>query len=96
MRTVLPPISNSMATVLRTRSVVQMAVAAAFAAATLLSTFSANTEMPGIYLSIFILLPMTPVDINKMSSSGTPRDLDNSAAVSLASAIPASPVAAFA
>mmetsp|Transcript_34382 Transcript_34382/g.55190 ORF Transcript_34382/g.55190 Transcript_34382/m.55190 type:complete len:217 (+) Transcript_34382:1126-1776(+) len=85
-----------MAMDLRTRSVVQMAVAAAAAAAPDDTRLVARVGMARSSSGILIRLPMTPVDSRSTSAGSTPSAAATAAADATLSSIPSVPVAALA
>mmetsp|Transcript_9207 Transcript_9207/g.40519 ORF Transcript_9207/g.40519 Transcript_9207/m.40519 type:complete len:279 (+) Transcript_9207:299-1135(+) len=91
-----PPRSTSTASVLRTRSVVQMAVAAAYAASLVDLRLAASAGTAPMSSSISMRLPMTPVDWSNTSSVSHPRASATVAAERTASSMPSTPVAALA
>mmetsp|Transcript_13477 Transcript_13477/g.57033 ORF Transcript_13477/g.57033 Transcript_13477/m.57033 type:complete len:277 (+) Transcript_13477:295-1125(+) len=91
-----PPRSTSTASVLRTRSVVQMAVAAAYAASLVDLRLAASAGTAPMSSSISMRLPMTPVDWSNTSSASHPRASATVAAERTASSMPSTPVAALA
>mmetsp|Transcript_11678 Transcript_11678/g.54387 ORF Transcript_11678/g.54387 Transcript_11678/m.54387 type:complete len:378 (+) Transcript_11678:282-1415(+) len=91
-----PPKSTSTASVLRTRSVVQIAVAAPYAASLVAFKLPARDGTAAMSSSILIRLPMTPVDWSKISDASHPSASATVAAERTASSMPSLPVAALA
>mmetsp|Transcript_5523 Transcript_5523/g.19216 ORF Transcript_5523/g.19216 Transcript_5523/m.19216 type:complete len:217 (-) Transcript_5523:133-783(-) len=94
--TTRPSISTWIAVDLYTKSVVVIAVAQSFAAASVSERSSTTFGMAPNISSTLMRWPMTPVDCRSASSAGIPRHLESSAAESMASCHPRDPVAAFA
>mmetsp|Transcript_15138 Transcript_15138/g.36638 ORF Transcript_15138/g.36638 Transcript_15138/m.36638 type:complete len:379 (+) Transcript_15138:485-1621(+) len=88
--------STSTAMVLRTRSVVQMAVAHAIAASLELLRLAASTGMALSSSVILMRLPITPVDSSSTSSAPKPSVVATAFADAMASSMPSLPVAALA